>query len=161
MLARKHWRRPEPLVAKAATRRKDERGPARNDAWLAQVRRCPCLICPDGYQRQPTIAHHPKGLLPRTLGVRVSDLTVLPLCWDHHTDGPNALHRTGDELGWWKRQGIEPYGVILAMLAQCRDSRRQEAIDFVKLHRDRARQPGEIDVQLEALDGREHREFPR
>jgi len=48
------------------------------------------------------------------------------------------LHRTGDELGWWRRMGVEPYGVILSMLAGCRDPSKDDAVAFVKAQRERA-----------------------
>jgi hypothetical protein len=139
MLARrKPFTRPTLLVPKAQTRRQDDKGPERNAAWLAHIRSLPCLCCPHGRQEHPTRAHHPKGLFPRTLGKRVSDLLCMPLCDGHHTLWPTALHATGDELGWWRAQGVEPYGVILSLLAGCRDSDRDEAVAFVKLHRERA-----------------------
>ena len=134
----KPWRRPEPLVAKPQTRSLDEKGPARSQAHLALVRSMPCLCCPHGAQRSPTRAHHPKGLFPRTMGKRITDLLCLPLCDWHHTEGPDALHRTGDELGWWRRMGVEPYGVILSMLAGCRDPSKDDAVAFVKAQRERA-----------------------
>lgn len=136
--AKRPYTRPENLVPKAATRRLDDKGPARNGDWLARIRSLPCLVCVPGKQAGPARAHHPKGLLPRTMGVRVSDLACLPLCDWHHTIGPDALHRTGDELGWWRSNGIEPYGVMLSLLAQCRDPSRDKAIAFVKLQRERA-----------------------
>ncbi len=142
MLARrKPFTRPENLVPKAATRRLDDKGPARSSDWLTRVRGMHCLCCAHGRQQHPTRAHHPKGLFPRTYSVRISDLLCLPLCDWHHTIGPDALHRTLDEAGWWRRQGIEPYGVILSQLAQCRDPERDDAIAFVKLHRERNREP--------------------
>jgi hypothetical protein len=135
---RKPYTRPEPLVAKAQTRRLDDKGPDRNGAWLARVRSLPCLCCPHGRQTTPTRPHHPKGLFPRTIGKRISDLLCLPACDWHHTDGPTALHRYGNELNWWRSCGVDPYGAILSQLAQCRDPDRDEAIAFVKLHRERA-----------------------
>lgn len=135
---RKPYTRPEPLVAKPQTRSADPRGPTRSSDWLARVRQRPCLVCAHGQQGHPTEAHHTKGLFPRTPGKRISDLLCLPLCIWHHTISGDALHRTGDELGWWRVHGIEPYGTILSQLAQCRDPDRDEAIAFVKLHRERA-----------------------
>lgn len=138
MLARKkHWERPAPLVPKAQTRRQDDKGPARSSDWLARVRSLPCLACAHGRQQSPTRAHHPKGLFPRTMGKRVSDLLCLPLCDWHHTQGPDALHRTGDELAWWRAHGLDPYGIILSQLAGCREPERDEAIAFVRLQRER------------------------
>ena len=133
----KPWARPEPLVAKASGRRMDDKGPARNSAWLAHVRRLPCLAC-SGLSAHPIEAHHPRGLFPRTMGKRISDLLALPLCQWHHTIGATALHRYGDELSWWRSVGVEPYGVILSQLAGCRDPDKDEAVAFIKLQRDRA-----------------------
>lgn len=142
MLARKKpWERLPNLVPKPDTRRQDDKGPERNAAWLGRVRLMPCLVCVYGEQRHPTRAHHPRGLFPRTMGVRISDLLCLPLCDRHHDTHPGSLHKAGDEAAWWKSQGIEPYGVILSQLAQCRDPERDDAIAFVKLHRERNREP--------------------
>lgn len=132
------WSRPANLVPKAASRRIDDKGPTRNAAWLAHVRSLPCLCCYAGAQQQPCEAHHPKGLFPRTTGKRISDLLVLPLCSPgHHRSGPDALHNTGDELDWWRRHGVDPYGVILSQLAGCRDPDKEEAVAMVKLARQR------------------------
>ena len=72
------------------------------------------------------------------MGRRVSDLLCLPLCDQHHTDGPGALHSTGDEALWWRAHGVDPYGCILSCLAGCREPERDEARAFVILHRDLA-----------------------
>lgn len=138
MLARnKPYTRPTPLVPKVTGERLDEKGPARSSDWLSRVRSLPCICCPHGRQTTPTRAHHPKGLFPRTAGKRISDLLCLQLCDKHHTDGPDALHRTGDEIGWWRRHGVDPYGVILSNLAGCRDPRKEEAVAFVLIYRER------------------------
>ena len=125
-----------PLVPKALGARLDGKGPARNPGWLDHIRSLPCLCCPSGAQPYPTQAHHPKGLFPRTMGKRVSDLLCLQLCAWHHTLGPQALHTTGDELRWWHSMGVDPYGVILSNLAGCREPERDEAVAFVKIHRE-------------------------
>lgn len=136
MLARKKpWTRPPSLVPKTSGVRLDDKGPTRSPGWLARIRGLPCLCCPHGRQTTPTRAHHPKGLFPRTMGRRVSDLLCLPLCDEHHTDGPDALHRGGDELRWWRSRGVDPYGCILSCLAGCREPDRDEARAFVSLHR--------------------------
>ena len=139
MLARKKpWTRPTDLVPRAQTRRLDDTGPTRSAAWLAAIRARPCLCCPHDRQTTPTRAHHPKGLFPRTMGRRVSDLLCLPLCDWHHTDGPDALHRDGNEARWWRAHGVDPYGVLLSMLTACREPDRDEAIAIVKLQRENA-----------------------
>lgn len=136
MLARKKpWKRPAPFVPKESGARRDDKGPARSADWLARIRSLPCLCCPHSQQTTPTRAHHPKGLFPRTMGRRVSDLLCLPLCDEHHTDGPDALHRSGDEMRWWRARGVDPYGCILSCLAGCREPERDEARAFVNLHR--------------------------
>src|SRR5712691_7730075 len=98
----KPWKPQGPLVAKALGRMSFDKGPARSAAFLARVRRLPCLVCTPGTQTTPTEAHHPKGLFPRTMGKRIADLLSVPLCRWHHQDGPAALHRTGNEEAWWK-----------------------------------------------------------
>jgi hypothetical protein len=138
-LARKKpWERPVPLVSKPTGKRLDDKGPARSADWLVRVRAKPCLVCAFGRQTTPTRAHHPKGLFPRTMGRRVSDLLCLPLCDWHHTDGPDALHRDGNEARWWRAHGVDPYGSILSSLAACREPERDEARAFVILTRDAA-----------------------
>lgn len=136
--ARKPFTRHTNLVPKPQTERQDDKGPTRNGAWLAHIRRLPCLCCPHGGQRHPTEAHHPKGLFPRTAGKRISDLFCLPLCQWHHTLSQDALHRTGDELAWWRRHGVDPYGTILSRLAACRDPERDEARAVVTMQREKA-----------------------
>lgn len=138
MFARKKpWERPAPLVPKLVGASAIDKGPARSAAWLARIRSLPCLCCPHGKQTTPTQAHHPKGLFPRTIGKRISDLLCLQLCDKHHTIGPGALHQTGDELGWWRAHGIDPYGVILSNLAGCRDPNKDEAVALVRHYRER------------------------
>ena len=133
----KPWTRLEPVVPKTSGKRLDDKGPERNSAWLVRIRNMPCLTCYSGRQTTPTRAHHPKGLFPRTMGKRISDLLCLPLCDEHHTDGPDALHRTGDELHWWRSHGVEPYGSILSCLAGCRDPDKDQAVAFVQMQWDR------------------------
>lgn len=138
LVRRKPWTRPQPFVPKATGASAIDKGPTRNTAWLAHVRTLPCLCCPDGQQQHPTEAHHPKGLFPRTMGKRITDLVVLQICQWHHTISLDALHRGGDELGWWRKNGVEPYGQILSNLAGSRDPDRDEAVAFVKMIRERA-----------------------
>jgi hypothetical protein len=44
---------------------------------------------------------------PRALGRRPSDEFAVPLCRSHH----RAVHRAGDEQGWWQTTGIDPIKV--------------------------------------------------
>jgi ERF superfamily len=75
----------------------------RDRAHLRLVSAQPCLIC----GRRPSDAHHLRFAQPRALGRRVSDEYTVPLCRSHH----RALHRWGDEAGWWKTNGVDPIAV--------------------------------------------------
>jgi hypothetical protein len=75
----------------------------RDRAHLRFVSAQPCLIC----GRRPSDAHHLRFAQPRALGRRVSDEYTVPLCRSHH----RALHRCGDEVAWWKTNGVDPIAV--------------------------------------------------
>jgi len=57
-----------------------------------------CLICYGAAHE----AHHVRECLPRTMGVRVSDKWVVPLCLTHHND----LHQ--HSRTFWASHGIDP-----------------------------------------------------
>lgn len=91
------------------------KGPARDDAHLARVRKRKCLICKDGLrvrQTTPTHAHHCRSLNGAMLGKRPSDYLVVPLCAEHHLDQfPAGLHKIGEATFWKIAQaayGIDP-----------------------------------------------------
>jgi hypothetical protein len=52
----------------------------------------------------------------RALGRKVSDEFVVPLCRSHH----RALHRVGNELGWWNTAGIDSLNVARKLWGQSR-----------------------------------------
>jgi len=81
----------------------------RNRAHLLFVAQQACLIC----GRQPSDAHHIRYAQVRALGRKASDEFTVPLCRIHH----RAVHQVGDERGWWKRAGIDPLKVALALWA--------------------------------------------
>ena len=60
----------------------------------------PCLVC----GRTPSQAHHLRFAQPRSLGSKVSDEFIVPLCAIHH----RALHDDGPEEKWWEERGIDP-----------------------------------------------------
>jgi hypothetical protein len=70
------------------------------------VSKQPCLIC----GRQPADAHHIRFAQHRALGRKVSDEFVVPLCRGHHRE----VHRSGDEVSWWRKVGIDPIGAARA-----------------------------------------------
>jgi hypothetical protein len=84
----------------------------RNKEHLRFVAQQPCLIC----GRTPSDPHHLRFAQARALGRKVSDEFAVPLCRSHH----RALHRVGNELGWWKATGIDPLNVARQLWGQSR-----------------------------------------
>ena len=76
------------------------------------VLRQPCLVC----GRLPSDPHHLTFTQPRALGRRVSDEFLVPVCRLHHRE----LHRSGDELGWWRRLNVDPVPIALRLWQQSR-----------------------------------------
>lgn len=91
-------RRGAPMVAKALGKSAVSKKPLRDAEHLARVRLEPCLVCgASGVE-----AHHLRiGL--RTMGVRKSDHTAVPLCPPHH----RQLH-SGREEKFWETVAVEP-----------------------------------------------------
>jgi ERF superfamily len=71
-----------------------------------------CLVC----GRKPSDPHHLRSAQPRALGRKVSDEFTVPLCRIHHRE----VHRGGNEGAWWKRFGIDPHPVAIALWARTR-----------------------------------------
>ncbi len=79
-MLRKCKRKTNPL--KPDTRSKAKKGPLRDPEHLERVRGLLCWLC----QRTPCEAHHIRECFPRTMGVRVGDDRVIPLCSGCHRD---------------------------------------------------------------------------
>jgi len=73
--------------------------PVRDAKHLDRVRGMDCVVC----GRTPCEAHHCRVGL-RTMGKRVSDHQVLPLCSEHHAD---LHHGFGKEELFWECHLIE------------------------------------------------------
>lgn len=94
-----------------------QRQPREEDpAWLAAVRKMPCLICGRG----PCDPAHIRAPAPHYgkrntgFGEKPDDKWVLPLCRRHH----EAQHRES-ELGWWLSMGFpDPFAVAQALYAK-------------------------------------------
>src|ERR1700730_3183451 len=71
------------------------------------VLRQACLVC----GRVPSDPHHLTFTQPRALGRGVSDEFIVPVCRVHHRE----LHRSGDEVAWWRRLNIDPLPVALRL----------------------------------------------
>ncbi len=101
------------------------------------VLRQPCLVC----GRLPSDPHHLTFTQPRALGRRVSDEFMVPVCRLHHRE----LHRSGDELGWWRRLNVDPVPIALRLWQQSRadDGQAQAAITTEALQAMRAEAPND------------------
>ena len=80
------------------------------------IRSLPCLIC--GAQAEAahirmSAAH--VGKINPGVGARSDDAWTVPLCPDHHRNGPQSQHGVGDEAAWWKSHGIDPLLIALAL----------------------------------------------
>jgi hypothetical protein len=76
------------------------------------VLRQACLVC----GRVPSDPHHLTFTQPRALGSRASDEFTVPVCRVHHRE----LHRSGDEVAWWRGLNIDPVPVALRLWQQTR-----------------------------------------
>jgi ERF superfamily len=72
----------------------------RDKTHLRFVALQPCLLC----GRSPSDPHHLRFAQPRAMGRKTSDEFVVPLCRAHHSQN----HQVGDEVSWWKQNGIDP-----------------------------------------------------
>lgn len=97
-----------PVVPKQLGRMKVAKGPARSPSHLARVRQEPCLVPWMTFSGcQPVEAHHVRCIGPRTMGKRVSDFIVVPICRAHH----QILHSMNEE-SFWRFVGIDPRDFI-------------------------------------------------
>lgn len=84
----------------------------RDKDHLKRVAALPCLVC----GRRPSQAHHVRYAQPRGLGLKVSDEFTVPLCSADH----DALHRAGNERGWWDEKRVDPLPFAEKLWAQSR-----------------------------------------
>lgn len=99
---------------------------ARDNAYLAHVRRQPCIVGPilGGCEGRTDPAHlrfgEPKvGRLNPGMGRKSDDKWVLPLCRHHH----EAQHAEGNERRWWANVGIDPNEECLRRYADFQPTR--------------------------------------
>lgn len=99
--ALKKARKPNPL--KPDTRSAVSKKPWRSPEYRAFVRDQKCLGCAHPGME----AHHIRELFPRTMGVRISDAWVVPLCEVCHC----MLHARGG-LRFWEGAQMTPHAVM-------------------------------------------------
>lgn len=68
-------------------------------AHMARVAQLCCVIC----HRKPVEVHH--VFHGRYSQRRASDFETIPLCPQHHREGPDAIHQ--DKAGWRDRYGAD------------------------------------------------------
>jgi hypothetical protein len=88
------------------------------------VLRQACLVC----GRVPSDPHHLTFTQPRALGRRVSDEFIVPVCRVHHRE----LHRSGNEVAWWRKLNIDPIPIALKLWQQTRTDGDQSEPKLLK-----------------------------
>jgi hypothetical protein len=84
----------------------------RDNKHLDYIRSLPCCVCGDDTATEAAhirSASIENGKLHTGMAEKPSDKWAVPLCGKHHRE----QHAFGNELEWWKCQGINPF--ILAM----------------------------------------------
>lgn len=97
---------------------------------LRFIRSLPCTVC--GTHRFVEAAHvrmasalH--GKRESGMSQKPDDCWSVPLCAEHHREGPDAQHKIGEEA-FWRRHGIDPCNLALALWCATGDDERAEAI---------------------------------
>lgn len=89
----------------------NQRQPREHDKlYLAFVRRQPCMICATsrGVEAAHVRAGYPEaGWRSTGMQEKPSDRRTLPLCREHHREGPKAQH-AANERRWWEAHGVYP-----------------------------------------------------
>ena len=88
------------MIPKTNSRSKVRKGPWESKAYRDAVKAEPCLIC--GIKHEAQEAHHIRECFPRTMGKRIGDEWVVPLCMKHHTE----LHK--HSRSFWNTRLINP-----------------------------------------------------
>jgi hypothetical protein len=89
----------------SGTRSKVSKRPWKCKAYRDYVKTLPCVVC----GVWSVDAHHIRECFSRTMGRRISDVLVVPLCRAHHSD----LHK--HSRTFWKDVGMDPQVSCTAM----------------------------------------------
>ncbi len=82
--------------------RKPNRGTKQAKEHLKRVKMLPCVIC---QKSGPSDAHH--IICDRYGTSKASDFEVIPLCKNHHQNGPEAIHN--GKRSWVEKHGPDHY----------------------------------------------------
>lgn len=108
---------PRPETAFSLSPGKKKRPRERLIGHLDWIRKRPCLVC---LTHAKIHAAHLRSAYPQFgkretgIGEKPDDSWTVPLCSEHHTDGPDAQHK-GNEMEFWAHHGINPFMVALAL----------------------------------------------
>jgi len=81
------------------------------------IRSLPCVICgrdDDTHAAHIRAASQKYGKRETGKSEKPDDAWSVPVCGDDHVFGPDAQHNS-NELDWWKRHGIDPFVLALAL----------------------------------------------
>jgi len=108
--------RPDTAFSVASTRQKRPR--VKNEGHLDFIRSLSCVICgsPDPDAAHIRMASDLHGKRHTGMAEKPSDKWTVPLCRAHH--GEQHSH---NELTWWARRGIDPFGLALSLYAHSGD----------------------------------------
>lgn len=115
--------RPPTAFSVASTKQRRPR--ERNERHLSFIRGLKCCICgasnPDPAHLRAASAVHGKR---ETGGAeKPADKFVVPLCRKHHEEQHGE-----NELLWWAKQNIDPFGLALSLYAHSGDDELAESI---------------------------------
>ena len=103
-----------------------QRQPRETDAkFLAFIRTLPCCACGIRYEvqaahiRMGSVKH---GKRQTGMGERPDDKWTLPICAHDHLNGPQSIHRAGEEK-FWQRIGIDPFALAIRLYADFKGER--------------------------------------
>lgn len=116
------------IVPTAEGQRKPRVRDARHMACIAAL---PCVIC---LSRGVHVAHvrmadPERGKRFTGKGEKPSDKWTVPLCPEHHLNGPDAQHAMNERI-WWMQQGIDPIDLCMKLYEATGDLEKMERIIF-------------------------------
>ncbi len=101
--------RSKPLARSPIRRKPPKKRKGSDPAYLAFIRKQPCLLCVGVPQRTRTEACHTGQ---RGLGQKPPDRDALPFCGHHHRYGEDSHHRLGKRFWTHHKLNRELYVVI-------------------------------------------------
>ena len=125
----KAFRLPRHPEAFSLSPSKKKRPREHDKGHLDFIRSLPCVICGTRGVHAAHIRMAAMQYGKRATGMqeKPSDKWTVPLCPVHHNDGPEAQHSGGEEA-FWKRHGIDPFVIAMALYQSTGDEEAGEMI---------------------------------